>query len=591
MSNKINRRTFIRVTTLLPIAGAIIGTSCDPEDPEITRDAVEYKISSTTKTTLTETFKPADVEVDPMIIGSEIDAMLAHNYGLLTKDAGEPHILRKDLLETPDSYVEATSRKSLLLFPQITDIHITDVEGPNRMTFGYFMGNTSAYRPHSIYCTHVLDAMIQTFSALHTKENFDFVLATGDLSDNASGIEVMWFNTVINGGVISADSGAVDDPIEGGGNDFTDPYIVNGLPDGLEWYAAVGNHDVLHQGIQFITDEVAARHIGDKISKTDFMCTDDIYVGAQDASTPNGDPLCAFDKLVAADGKSASPYLVSTGAACNMDESMKASCKDDSIVPDERRKAFRSHKEWFDNVNDADIVHPDPEVNKSGYYSVQPKDNIPIELIFLDLAATKENFYSGEDFRPLLQNEQGFLDAIQFAWLKEKLDSLKTDKKGAIIVVHHPIGSIDEDSEVSASTLVETLKEYDNILALIAGHTHHNKMKFYKSDTETNGFVQIVTCGLLDFPEQARIYEIVYNDNKTISIFTTMLNHASQEDSFSFLGRRLSLAQHQVNGKTKGLGDIKDRNTEIIVPIPEYLQASFDAITSKDYIRTLKFDA
>jgi len=599
--SKMNRRKFIRVTTLLPIAGALIASACETEiDP---RDAVEYKILSTTKTTLTETLAPVDVTIDKMIIGSEVEAMLNAGYGKLTKEAGENHILRKDLLANPDSYVEAVARKSLLLFPQITDVHITDIEGPNRMPWAYFTGNTSAYRSHSIYCTHVLDAMIQTFSALHTKENFDFVLATGDLSDNASGIEVMWFNTIINGGIISADSGAVDNPISGGGNDFTDPYIANGLPDGLEWYAAVGNHDVLHQGINYITDEVAAGHVGDRMKKLSLMCesVEDIYAGSQTASTPYGEPICAFDKLVADDGKSAMPYVVSTGETCGDDPSIKESCKDDHIVPDERRKAFRSHKEWFDNINDADVKHPNESADKSGYYSVQPKEDIPIELIFLDLAAVKENFEKNGLFKPLVVNANAYLEEQQFNWLKDKLASLKTEKKGAIIALHHPIdlgekSHFHKDSEISAAALIEELKKHDNLLAVIAGHTHENKLTIYKDDTnEINGFPMIVTCGLLDFPEQARIYEVVYNDNKTISIFTTMLNHASKEDSFSYVGRTLSLAGFQVgnSGKRKpGLGIIEDRNTEIIVPIPQYLQESFDSVVgAKDYLRTLKFDA
>jgi hypothetical protein len=83
-------------------------------------------------TTLYETFEPDTYTEDRSLIGTDIEQLLANDYGQIKKAAGEPHIKREELATS----TEIISRKSLLLFPQITDIHITDVESPNRMFMG-----------------------------------------------------------------------------------------------------------------------------------------------------------------------------------------------------------------------------------------------------------------------------------------------------------------------------------------------------------------------------------------------------------------------------------------------------------------------
>jgi len=536
---------------------------------------------------LFETFTPDDsYNYDKKLIGTDIDQLLANGYGKIKKTEGEPHLK----IETLAKSNEITERKSLLLFPQITDIHITDVESPNRMVYGYIIKNTSAYRPHSIYGLHILNSMIETFNLLNKIEPMDFVLATGDLTDNAEGIELHWFNTVLNGGVVSMDSGEDNDPISGENNDYSDPITVNGLDSNLEWYAIIGNHDILNAGVNYITDETALKYTADKISTIEYKGCN-IYTGTQDSKA---DVQCAFEKhSVPLVGTLLTPMAADEGCKISY-KGVKVDinkCNTPDVVADSKRTPFRTHKSWFDDLNDADTPHPNNNTEQSGYYSIRPNKDIPIEIIFLDSAATVNAFKDGEKIDAKKMNHAGFIEIEQFNWLKTKLTTLENEGVAVIITQHHPLSSLSSESEVSADSFIKEIKKHNNILAMISGHTHNNKITFHKSRSENDfGFVEIVTSALIDFPEQARLYEFVYNSDKTLSIFTTMLNHNSKEDSFAYLGRRLSLALKQVHKDKEGLGELSDRNTEIIISLSDKVKNNFDSITKvKNYIRTLKY--
>ncbi len=586
---KITRKSFIKIATAVPFLGGAI-TSCgdDGGTENNKRDNARYEILSEVKTTLTETLLPADYTEDSTVFITDINRVLNSDYGKLKAAAGEPHILDKSLLKTPDSYTEPTERKSLLFFPQITDIHITDVLSPMRAVYGYVSHNGSAYRPHSIYSTHVLHSIIQTINATHKKEKFNFVLVTGDMIDNAEGIELEWFNTILNGGIIKPVSGSKEyDPVEGTGNDFTDPYIVEGLDNDLPWYASIGNHDVLYVGISYITDEKANKYISSELATIPFMGCD-VYTGAQDPDTQYGTVQCGFER----DNRNGAFLPVATDS-CKSD---LPKCDNPQVDPDPQRAPFRNHAELIDEIKDAGGFDKQNTNVQKGYYSIRPDKNVPIELIFLDLSATKKHFIkpSGE-----MQPNQVLTNALfgteEFNWLKDKLEQLKTEGVASIIIHHQPTDHFQPESEISSTEYINMLKEYEDVLAIIAGHTHKNKIRQFPSENENEySLVEVVTCGLLDFPEQSRVYELVYNNNGTISLFTTMLNHASVENSFSYNARRLSLAYTQVDKGgfgEGGSGTINDRNREIIIPISTKLQAKLESLTNTaTYVKSLKID-
>ena len=161
-------------------------------------------------------------------------------------DHALPIIQRTDIM--PSGYdptsVEPTTK--LLNFFAMTDIHITDKEGPNSFIYlqqldqQFSGGNTSIYSPIMMYTPHVFDAAIQTANALHKKNPFDFFISLGDTCNCTSYNELRWYIDVIDGKVITPSSGA---HLGAETIDYQRPFRAAGLNKSIPFYQAIGNHD------------------------------------------------------------------------------------------------------------------------------------------------------------------------------------------------------------------------------------------------------------------------------------------------------------------------------------------------------------
>ncbi|MFD1047965.1 hypothetical protein ACFQ1S_21720, partial [Kibdelosporangium lantanae] len=168
-------------------------------------------------------------------------------------------------------------RTALTSFVQFTDLHLVDAQSPARVEYVHpFIG--SAHRPHETLSTQGAAALVKRVNGLvgpYTGRQFDFVLCTGDNTDNHETIELDWFLTVLNGGTVTPNTG---DParFEGvqnsrstlywnPGYSGSDMYKDKGFPvmpdllanaikpfrsPGLNrpWYSVFGNHDDSVQG-------------------------------------------------------------------------------------------------------------------------------------------------------------------------------------------------------------------------------------------------------------------------------------------------------------------------------------------------------
>ena len=64
------------------------------------------------------------------------------------------------------------------------------------------------------------------------------------------------------------------------------------------------------------------------------------------------------------------------------------------------------------------------------------------------------------------------------------------------------------------------------MIAYVAGHTHENKVTFFKG-RHGHGFWQINTASHIDWPEQSREIEVMDNRDGTLSLFGTLLDTAA----------------------------------------------------------------
>ena len=113
-------------------------------------------------------------------------------------------------------------------------------------------------------------------------------------------------------------------------------------------------------------------------------------------------------------------------------------------------------------------------------------------------------------------------------------------------------------------------------MAWINGHTHKNTGARPHPRPSGGGLWEINTASHIDWPQQSRLIEIADNQDGTLSIFTTMVDHAgptsyagntSDTVRLASLGRELAANDPQ-NRTDSGRGQLADRNVELLVTKP-----------------------
>jgi metallophosphoesterase (TIGR03767 family) len=208
----------------------------------------------------------------------------------------------------------------------------------------------------------------------------------------------------------------------------------------------------------------------------------------------------------------------------------------------------------------------------TAYYVV---DKGPVRMVVLD--TVNPNGYA-----------DGSLDPAQFTWMKQVIDSAAD--RLVVLFSHHTSGTManpfvatggDLNIRVLGSEVISYLLTKPQVIAWVNGHTHRHEILAHTSDV--GGFWEINTASHIDFPQQARIIEIADNTDGTLSIFTTILDHAAEAEwdgdldspvSLAALSRELSANDWQlVESGTPG-----DLNTELIVKAPPgFVAATCDA--------------
>ena len=175
----------------------------------------------------------------------------------------------------------------------------------------------------------------------------------------------------------------------------------------------------------------------------------------------------------------------------------------------------------------------------------------------------------------------GSIDEPQFEWLKQVLAT--TTDRFVFIFSHHTIATminpfiatgLDLKPRVLGPAVKTELLKHANVVAWVNGHTHRNQIIAHKPTAAgPGGFWEINTASHVDFPQQSRTIELVDNGNGTLSIFTTMLDHAGPASNggsladtvaLSALARELSANDPQERTSGKNGADI-DRNVELLV--------------------------
>lgn len=577
-----------------------------------------YAIDPNVKTTLDRmlSFPPSKSPGLTMPQLSQVSQYSTYGYGNWAFGSGLPSVPRYDIMPTDYAPAHAWNRK-LLRFFAFTDIHITDKEAPNQLIYlqQYEQtqgNNTSIFSPVMMYTTQVLDAAMQTVNVLHKQDPFDFGISLGDTCNNTSYNELRWYLDVIDGKVIQPSSGA---HVGADNIDYQKPYQAIGLDPSIAWYQVIGNHDHFYIG-SFPVDAdptmglrqsyIAGTiwNVADVLKPN--VCNFPQMINMEEIKGPPSFYMGVFDGT--------SPYgtVMYTGPVAELAYVVGAP----KVAADPNRRSL-TRKEWvqeFFNTTTGPKGHGfnlvDPAVKTDGFacYSFVPNSKIPLKIIVLD--DTQSEFDGSTDI-----HGHGYLDATRWTWLQSELAQGQANNQLMIIAAHCPIGvsaigsetewwaqtdGIDPQNQnaVTLTNLVKTLWNTPNLLMWIAGHRHLNVVKAFKpldkAASPEQGFWQVETSSLRDWPQQLRTFDIYLNTDYTISIVTTNVDPSVAEGTPAAMSRKYAIAVQQIVNNKVNLSNPNPWSTTIkacdkTFPMPTMDPSRYQSDNLADVDPTIQF--
>lgn len=327
-----------------------------------------------------------------------------------------------------------------------------------------------------------------------------------------------------------------------------EPFRSLGLD--LPWYTAFGNHDALIQGNSpdayfgpfGPTEEVARedfQHIATGCEKVKLIPS----AQDQDDLTVDIVPPDARRCLLAKDDVPVDPLGLLMGTPC-----AKTSWIEEHFQTTGAPVGHGFAPAPCEPATPADAAcagygrPASAEANNDGYYSFSPIAGL--RMVALDTVT---------DECGLIVCSEGSVDDPQFRWLKNQLELAKAMNQYVITYSHHTLKTIrfpstdtteypmhygnrpmsqDQPANVSLESLEDLFCTYTNFLTHIDGHEHANAVRKHNCDgtpgpgaTNANPFFEISTAAHLDWPQQARMIELVDNGDGTMSLVLTVLDH------------------------------------------------------------------
>ncbi|MCY7418473.1 MAG: hypothetical protein LH650_08260 [Chloroflexi bacterium] len=435
----------------------------------------------------------------------------------------------------------------------------------------------------------------------------ELVITTGDSSDNSQRHEVRWLIDIMDGGTVDPDSGVpgtcdtTDDGHRYDGVDhgqgpatvelMNQPFVSEGVDQ--PWYAAFGNHDGLISGNVPMRPETATFAMG--CVKVLGLPSQDIATISDSGSLYGRDGLLqnAFDRMVNwADQRPSAPAVV-------------------RLVPSDpdRRPLTRTQymAEHFETTG-TPVGHgfgPRNIASGRAWYSFAPAPGV--RFVVLDTIA------------PTGGHNGAILDA-QFRWLHHQLVAAERSRELVLVFGHHTLRTITQqpdtvfaaqsgealpvvhfglpDGGVASCDTWDTLAEpradetlaclllrHPKVIAYVDGHEHRNLIGPVARPPAARipgGLWEITTASHIDWPQQARLLDLVDNGDGTLSIAATSIGLMT--DPEVLVGARgsvewlasvsHSLAWNDPQGSTgrdggpSAAGDAKDQDVELLVPDP-----------------------
>ncbi|MBU1238094.1 hypothetical protein KKF84_22385 [Myxococcota bacterium] len=481
-------------------------------------------------------------------------------FGLTKTEAGESHIDRDDLDAISVSNGASAEPSSLAYFVHMTDIHVTDEESPARMIHSW-IAEGSAWRPQEAWSSHVFNGAIATVNEFAAVRPMDFLIFSGDLTDNKHYIELRWFLDAIEGNTINPDTGDDDDPRAPGLPDPHDPYPGAGLHPDVKWFAIQGNHDLLALG-NFDTLDFA---VADPEGTTPTFAMSDAAI-----------PTCFADNLDPGACVDGSCYS-ETPDRCFIPAS-DSYYQVHSTVADPNRH-WIDRMAWINMVIDSNTHGPsghgfnnDNLVEERSYWRHdEPVPGLPIALLGLDSSSAGG----------VTASAAGTFSQEQLDWLIEQLDDLASLNKLIVVTSHH----CSRDFGTNTNAFRAALHACPNVVLHVTGHHHDNEIMPWPAPggmDPWHGYYEIQNCGLLDWPQQMRFYELVNLGDGTGIIYSTMVNIHMEPGTTLEAARFYTLIHVQEGIGDMGSGEETDRNVAMHIAFPPSMIPVLNALPHRE---------
>lgn len=487
--------------------------------------------------------------------------------------AGEPHVVRRDLVGDDAPAEPAPSGPAIACFVHITDLHVTDTESPARFEFvnrewedSRFRELLTMQRPQETLNPRAIAAMVRAVNELDggplTGEAVGLVALTGDAIDNTQRNELDAFLALMNGGIVRPGSGAPDyegvqrsswpgeiywkpdgaprpdvftaelgfPTIPGLLELAMDPFESSGLR--VPWLACYGNHEQVCQGVGRVTPALARA----------------MTASRKPIALPDG-----LDRDRVLELFVDSPELFTRGAAVE-------------VTPDAARRPI-SRPEF------AAVLH------ESGGHGITPRnrdegtayyvhDTDSVRYITLDTVCDA----GGAD---------GWVQPEQLHWLERRLEEVHStfrsrDGTGVrtagadrlvVLLSHHGLDTLSNPRvDTHAEELRALLLRFPNVVLWLNGHIHANRITPRRDAAGGHGFWEVTTASMVDWPCQSRVVELFDAGHGRLGIACTMLDH----DGAGLAGVHRELAANvPLNGFDSWRpGEAEDRNAILLVRAP-----------------------